>query len=129
VVQVGGPAQDEGWLSAEVVLRGSAGAPHEAISSSNLAQHQPDQSRAGQIRDWFRRRGFATTGVHGISFSITGPRQLFEETCATTLEGEGARPGVDVVELPAPTDMPGDLGDDVVAVTFTPPPDFGPGSY
>ncbi len=119
----------EDMLSAEVVLRGPAGGPPEAISSSNHGRHQPDQDRAPQVRNWFRRRGFDTTDVHGISFSVTGPRRLFEETCATPLGGEGARPGVDVVELPAPADMPRELADDIVAVTFTAPPDFGPGSY
>ena len=129
-MQVGESAQGHEQLSAEVVLGGPAGAPREAISSSNLAQHQPDPLRAGRIRDWFQDRGFDTTDLHGISFSITGPRHLFEETCATHLGAdEGSRPGVDVVDLPAPTGLPGDLADDVVAVTFTPPPDFGPGSY
>ena len=123
------PAQDEERLSAEVVLRGPGGAPHEGISSSNLARYRPGQPRSSRVREWFRRRGFDTTDVHGISFSVTGRRRLFEETWATPLGGQGARPGVDVVALPTPADMPGDLAHDVVAVTFPPPPDFGPGSY
>ena len=124
-----GPAPADELLSAEVVLRGRDRDPPEPISSENLAQHRPVEARASDVREWFQWRGFDTTDVHGISFSITGPRHLFEETCATPLVGDGARPGVDVVELPAPADMPDPLADDVVAVTFTPPPEFGPGSY
>jgi hypothetical protein len=123
------PAPADELLSAEVVLRGPEGNPPEPVSSENLARHRPDDTRASAAREWFQRRGFDTTDVHGISFSITGPRHLFEETYATPLVGEDVEPGVDVVELPMPADMPIDLADDVVAVTFTPPPDFGPGSY
>jgi hypothetical protein len=129
VKHVDEPAPADELLSAEVVLRGPDGDPPEPISGENLAQHRPDETRASAVREWFQRHGFDTTDVHGISFSITGPRHLFEKTYATPLVGEGAGPGVDIVELPSPADMPSDLADDVVAVTFTPPPAFGPRSY
>jgi len=128
-MQVDEPSPEEELLSAEVVLHSSAGEAPEAVSSANLARHQPDPALAAQVRDWFRRRGFDTSDMHGISFSVTGPRRLFEETCQTPLGGENSRAGVDVLELPTPAEMPRELADGIVAVTFTPPPDFGPGSY
>jgi hypothetical protein len=121
-------AGDDDVLSAEVVLHGPAGRRAAAVSAADLAEHQPDPATAAGVRRWFQERGFAATDVHGISLTLTGPRRLFDDTFGTRLAGGGARPGVDVVELPTPADLPGHLAAAVDAVTFSPPPAFGPGS-
>lgn len=95
-------------LSAEVVLRDSAG--------------------ASALRQWFVRRGFTTSAPAGISFSVTGPRSLFEDTFHVQFDEAGNRPGHEVLELTLP-ELPDELADAVDAVTFSEPPDFGPTSY
>lgn len=92
-------------LSAEVVLRDIAG--------------------ASALRQWFASRGFTTSAPAGISFSVTGPRSLFEETFHVEFDEAGNRPGHEVLELPLPDDLAGEVD----AVTFAEPPDFGPTSY
>jgi hypothetical protein len=119
---------DADLLSAEVVLRGRPG-DVPPITGENLAAQEPDPVRARHVQEWFEQRGFTTSDVHGVSITVTGPRELFEETCGTGLSGPHERPGADVLELPAPTHMPGELAGDIEVITFTPPPDFGPGAY
>jgi hypothetical protein len=118
---------DADVLSAEVVLRGRSDA--EPITSENLAANEPEPARARKVQEWFAQKGFTTSGAHGVSITVTGPRELFEETCGIGLSGPGERPGVDVLDLPPPPDMPGELAADVEAIAFTPRPDFGPGAY
>ena len=91
-------------LSAEVVLRDVAG--------------------ASAVRQWFTGRGFTTSAPAGVSFSVTGPRSLFERTFHVEFD-EDNQPGRDVLELPPPATIP----DAVDVVTFSAPPDFGPASY
>jgi hypothetical protein len=116
-------------LSAEVVLRGVPGDDVSPISSANLSSREPAPESAAKVRDWFARHGFMTSDVHGVSITVTGPRGLFEEVCGTALSGPHERPGADVLDLPLPIDMPGDLAGNIEVITFTPPPDFGPGAY
>ena len=80
-----------------------------------------------RTRKWFDDRGFTTGDWAGISFSVTGPRDLFEETFEVEL-GKDHRPGIDVLELPL-TGLPDTLAGAVDSVAFSPPPDFGPTSY
>lgn len=115
-------------LSAEVVFRGASD-DGEPITAENVASRAPDPARARRVREWFERRGFTATNVHGVSLTVTGPRALFEETCGIGLSGPDERPGADVLELPPPPEMPGELAGDIEVITFGPPPDFGPGAY
>lgn len=122
------PARSAELLSAEVVLHGQDSTGTQPITSTNLAQHRPDPNRATQVRNWFEQRGFTTNDVRGISFSLTGPRALFDDTFGTHRHDAAAEPGKDVTELPLP-EMPEHVAGVVECVTFSPPPDFGPPSY
>ncbi|WP_394618672.1 hypothetical protein JNUCC0626_06095 [Lentzea sp. JNUCC 0626] len=111
-------------LSAEVVLRDATGRTAPPITSANLDRHRPDPAQVARARKWFDDKGFTTGEPAGISFSVTGPRALFEETFEVEL-GDDHRPGVDVLELP----VPAAAANAVESVTFAAPPDFGPTSY
>jgi hypothetical protein len=72
--------------------------------------------------------GFRVGDCVGNSMSITGTVQLFESCLHTKIQERGG--GVQFVgdgnELPTEK-IPAELRAQVVAITFTPPPDFGPG--
>lgn len=78
--------------------------------------------------------GFEVDAAVGPTFAITGPKDLFERFFDVTLEPDG-RGGIHLAgsagragyEIPA-TSVPASLRGDVAIVTFTPPPDFGPGN-
>ena len=107
-------------LSALVVL--------EPAESAALDENPPDPATAGRVRAHFDAEGFQVSEVVASSFSITGPRSLFLR-CLGPSEApdsalRGAREGL---ALPLGS-LPGPVADAVRAVTFTPPPDFGPGN-
>ncbi len=107
-------------LSALVVL-----GPAE---SAALDESPPDPATAGRVRAHFDAEGFEVSEVVAGSFSITGRRSLFLR-CLGPSEApdsalRGAREGL---ALPLGS-LPGPVADAVRAVTFTPPPDFGPGN-
>jgi hypothetical protein len=91
----------------------------------------PDPEAASRAEAFFRGAGFEVTGSVGPSFSIVGPRNLFERAFGTRLEDHpkgGLRTAEGELELPLER-VPADLVDSIQAVTFTPPPDFGPTEY
>jgi hypothetical protein len=116
-------------LSATVLLRPAGGSSVADVARAETAdQLLPNPQLAAQVQAYFREAGFDVTAAVGPTFSIVGPRQLFEQTFSTRLEGderEGVRTTEGALELP----LPPALGDAVEAVTFTPPPDFGPTEY
>lgn len=122
------PTEPDELLSAEVVMHGQDPIDLGPITSTNLAQHQPDPDRAAQVRRWFEHRGFTTSEVQGVSFSLTGPRTLFDDTFSAHRYDAGVGPDVGGIELPLP-EMPEQFAGIVDCVTFSPPPDFGPTSY
>jgi hypothetical protein len=73
--------------------------------------------------------GFAVGELVGNSMAITGPVRLFESSFHTKLREAGGTVEFsdNGVELPT-ENVPTDLRAEVVAVTFTRPPDFGPGT-
>lgn len=85
--------------------------------------------RGGEAaRDHFAAAGFEVAGPAAECLSITGPRSLFLD-CLGPSEApdaalRGAREGL---ELPV-SRLPPAVAAQVRTVTFTPPPDFGPGS-
>jgi hypothetical protein len=126
----------KGQLSALVVLRPKDGrrlTGSEAITSETVDRYRPSPEGASRAAAYFRDAGFEVSELGGISFSITGHRSLFEERFGERLEPrrEG---GVDSVRteggrLELPLDrLPPEVAGHVQAVTFTPPPDFGPGN-
>jgi hypothetical protein len=125
-------------ISAQVVLAPASGAaidPNVAITSHNIEQYLPSSDAASTVRESFSRAGFEVGPLVGNSFSITAPVKTFEEFFKTKLRedakgGLKARSGKNVYaqELPLSA-LPDAWKKPVTAVTFTPPPAFGPTGY
>lgn len=120
-------------LAAEVVLRPPGGrlSARDRITSANVAAFLPEPTAVTAATDFFRDRGFEVSEPHGISFTITGPQSVFERTFGarltvirhdgvTSVTGEAS-----TLELPL-NQVPSNVRDVIEAVTFTPPPDYGP---
>ena len=101
-------------ISAQVVLRAKG-----PITAATLAANQPPQEAVDKVRKFFSDAGFKLGHYVGISFSIAGPRSLFESFFGTDLDK------LQGYELPLDT-LPKDVAGLIEAVTFTPPPAFGP---
>lgn len=122
-------------LSAQVVLRPASGRaldPGQAITASNIREWLPSQDAVDIASRAFRDAGFDVGNVVGNSFSITGPSALFERTFDTRIRAE--RGGTvkathadrrEAYELPLHA-LPQEARRIIDAVTFSPPPDFGP---
>ena len=81
---------------------------------------------SGELRDM----GFEVSKCVGNSFAISGNVRLFESCFGTKLresDGGGVQFAGDGDELAAER-LAATLRDQIAAVTFMPPPDFGPGS-
>lgn len=109
----------EGSLrSAQVVMRPARGeVPAEAVSSSNLEAYLPTEQDAERARSWFAEQGFEVGALVGISFSISGPAELFDRL---DLAGGGEELSLEA--------LPEDVARSVRAIGVSPPPDFGPGA-
>lgn len=82
---------------------------------------------------FFRKAGFEVTDVYAISFCITGPRTTFEATFGEAIASEGTGPATMATasgRLELRLDrLPEPVTRAVAAVTFSPPPAFGPTRY
>ena len=125
-------------ISAQAVLLPASGqpiSPDAQITSRNLAQFEPSPEAVEQASRLFRALGFEVGGMAGISFSITAPVGTFQEVFKARLQRSAAG-GIQCLgdqgaagwELPLGS-LPQELARLLQAVTFTPPPDFGPTSY
>ena len=120
-------------VSAQVVLAAAGGARpglQTRITSENIRQWVPSAETIGRISGELRELGFEVGECVGNSISITGPARLFESCFRTTLietRGGGVQFAGDGCQL-APEKIPAALKRQIAAVTFTPPPDFGPGA-
>ncbi|HYN22428.1 MAG TPA: hypothetical protein VE078_15815 [Thermoanaerobaculia bacterium] len=115
----------ESPLSAQVLLRsarGEAAAGDAVITAETLERYLPSTEAAERVRQRLSLAGFEAGPLVGNSFSITAPAKTFEKVFGTGVR-EAASEGREL------DDLPGSLAKDVAAVTFTPPPDFGPTSY
>jgi len=101
-------------ISAQVVLRAKG-----PITAATLAANQPQKEAVEAARKLFREAGFELAPYLGISFSISGSRSLFEKFFGTRLDK------LKGYELPL-NSLPKKVAALIEAVTFTPPPDFGP---
>ena len=116
-------------ISAQVVLRPASGqAPSEPITAANVREMLPDASAAAMVRESFAKVGFEVGNLVGNSFSIAGPLSLFNKHFKTSIAPPGRGAKVARLALPASA-LPRRIASVVQAVTFTPPPDFGPTSY
>jgi len=131
------PMDRQHVISAVVVLRPKeAGlSPDAAITADNVDRYAPAPEAAALARAEFQRLGFEVTAPLGISFSVTAAVGTFEETFAARLEPTAAGgleclapDGSRGLELPLDA-LPPALRGVLHAVTFTPPPDFGPTDF
>jgi len=101
-------------ISAQVVLRAKG-----PITAATLAANQPPKESVEAAKKLFRQAGFDLGPYVGISFSISGPASLFESFFRLPLDKLRS------YELPLAA-LPREIFDVIEAVTFTPPPGFGP---
>jgi hypothetical protein len=82
---------------------------------------------AAWVMEQFREAGFQTGPLVGISFSIAGPVERFEEFFRVRAEREATQP-FPPDELPL-SELNPTLREPIETVLFTRPPDFGPTGF
>jgi hypothetical protein len=120
-------------LSAQVVLRGPGGplTGYEQITSENVHRFLPREEAVAETSAFFRAAGFDVGEAMGLGFSITGSpadfERVFGERPERTVEGNvgSVRTPRGGLELPLDA-LTEPVRSHIQAVTFTPPPDFGP---
>ena len=125
-------------VSAQVLLRAASGkqpAASSRITSENIKEWMPSGETVARVREMFRRLGFEIGEPVGNSLSITGPVNLFESVFKTRLQ-ESKGGGIGFAASDRASDyalatekIPSSLREDIAAITFTPPPDFGPTNF
>jgi len=125
-------------VSAQAVLRPVSGRQIDLetlITAENVSQYEPSQETVEEASRVFRSLGFEVGSMVGISFSITAPVRIFMDIFKVHLRWTNrggieclSDDGVGRLELPI-TNLTEDLTRHLHAVTFTPPPDFGPTNY
>jgi hypothetical protein len=125
-------------LSAQVLLRSASGKPADGratITAANIKEYLPSPEAVAGATQAFARLGFQVGDVVGNSFAITASGETFEklfhaklrpgERGEVTVQGKGKS---ERYELPL-AHLPQEIARFVEAVTFSPPPDFGPTGY
>jgi len=127
-------------LSAEVALRSASGksfTDQTAITSENIADYIPSREVVEKTRSAFAELGFEVSEPAGIGFSITAPASVFRKVFKIKIlpDNRGGIKAASVgkgheasYELPKAT-LPKELAQHLVAVSFSSPPDFGPGNF
>lgn len=120
-------------VSAQVLLRSRSGrviTGDTVITSANIAEFQPSDDDAREATSTFRRAGFATGPLVGISFSITAPVATFESVFDVRIRADA---GGEMAVSRGATDhgyalpvdhLPAALKGIVTAVEFSPPADL-----
>jgi hypothetical protein len=130
------PSLDKQQLvSAQVVLRSESGKSirgNVPVTSQNLKDYLPSPETAKKVAQAFTENGFTVGSLVGNSFPITAPVDIFEKVFKTRL-GQDKRGAILATSRDQAADFELPLGalakeisDYIEAVTFTPPPDFGP---
>jgi hypothetical protein len=124
--------QPERIVSAQVILAAASGArlgQETRITSENIHDWMPSTETIVRVSGAFRGAGFEVGECVGNSFSITGAVRLFESYFQTKLrEAGGGVQFADDSDVLAAEKIPSALRAQIAAVTFMPPPDFGPGA-
>lgn len=128
----------EDIVSAQVTLRAASGKRPEArsiITAETLKEFSPSRATVARVVEQFRALGFEVGEMVGISLSISSPVRLFESVFQTRL-GRLKTKGIQFLKADQsssyeldPEKIPASLNEEVVSVTFTPPPDFGPTDF
>lgn len=125
-------------ISAEIIMKSASGIPFDDtsfITSENIQDYVPSFETIVGVTQSFVREGFEVGVAGGISISITSSVSKFENFFGTKLRASESG-GVEAVledgsgsyELPLDA-LPESLRERIVAVSFTPPPDFGPTDF
>jgi len=132
------PPRSKKVLSAQVVLRAASGKRIHgaAITAANIADYMPSPEVVSRAAALFEKLGFQVSNAVANSFTITAPQAVFEKVFGVRLrqtkEGSVKATPKDAkvsdYELPI-SGLPRELRDLLEAVTFTPPPDFGPTNW
>jgi subtilase family serine protease len=130
--------QDKQKLSAQVILKPAGGrnqSSAENVTSENVHLMMPSAEDFTKARSYFADLGFEVDAGFANSFSITGEKKLFEKTFETKISQNEKRAvkahaekGAESSELPLKK-FSGEIKKIVETVTFTEPPDFGPGNF
>lgn len=129
-------AEKSRTISAQVLLRPAGGErlPDAEITAANIGRLRPPADAVDRVRRFFAGAGFETGELVGNSFAITAPASRFEQVFKHRVEevegslGWRRADGEVTLELPAEA-IPREVAAEVEAVTFTPPPAFGPVSF
>ncbi len=119
-------------ISAQVILKPASGQaiePTTQITSENVAQFMPSPAAISKATRELRAKGFEVGPCVGNSFSITGPTSLFESVFKHSIQVKEHQVTFtdSGYELPKEK-IPALLRQEVSHITFTAPPDFGPGN-
>jgi hypothetical protein len=125
-------------ISAQVVLPSASGRIIDGatiITSENIQDFMPSPELAARAAAAFAAEGFDVGVTVGVGFSISAPAETFEQLFQTPLRQNeqggivaAGEDGSGTYELPL-RGLPESLASLVVAVTFAPPPDFGPTEF
>jgi hypothetical protein len=129
---------DQEIISSQVILQSASGkhvGSQTAVTADNLRDFQPAAEAIAEVSQAFAAGGFNVGPTVGNSFSITAPAGIFKKFFKTRL-GRTIHGGLQFIreegagseELPR-EGIPESIARHVVAVTFTPPPDFGPTAF
>ena len=116
--------QQDPIVSAQVLLKPASGTmPRDVdITAENVAALAPKAEAAAEVARTLARAGFDVGPAVGLSFSISARRSVFDQFFG--IESAGTTRGT------IPLDgVPAAARRHVEAITFPPPPDFGPTRY
>jgi hypothetical protein len=119
-------------ISAQVSLKPKSGRmpKPESITSENLESFLPDAQRASQTRARFESLGFEVGALVGNSFSISAPAKKFEQHFQTKILHTNQHASLEDGSLELPVaGLPDEMKVNIDAVSFSKPPDFGPGNF
>jgi hypothetical protein len=129
--------QKKKMISAQVILRPASGKSvtgQDAITSENIRDYMPSTETFTEAAQGFQAAGFEVSAEGPTGFSITAPAETFEKVFNTRLRSDEG--GVKSVRKDESADfelslrgLPREISRHVEAVSFTPPPDFGPTNY
>jgi hypothetical protein len=119
-------------ISAQVILKPKAGMTPaaESITADNLESFMPDANLAATTRAHFESLGFEVGELVANSFSITAPRKTFEQHFHAKIEVTEQHAALKNGTLELPIDsLPKGVRATITTVSFSAPPDFGPGNF
>ena len=130
--------QDKQKLSAQAILKPAGGrdsSSAENVTSENVHRLMPSAEDFKKARSYFADLGFEVDAGFANSFSITGDKKLFEKTFETKISQNEKQAVKARAENDAESSelslkkLSGEIKKIVETVTFTEPPDFGPGNF